>query len=262
MQIQIAEFEGQKFVKVSLQNETVRSESGALHYFRGNIEMESKAPSAGGFLSSMVTGETAFKPTYTGSGEVYFGPPNFGEYHILELNDEEWVIDQGAYVCSDMGVEVSAFRNKASAALLGGEGLFQTRVSGTGQVVVQAPGKLQQIQLHGETLAVDGRFGIARSAGIDFSVRRASKSMLGSVTSGEGLVNVFEGHGTVYIAPVPNLYQNLINQTSYMPGQAAASGGSSGGSTSPLVGIAVLAIVGLMMGGGCLVAVIMALAGG
>ena len=25
-------------------------------------------------------------PTYTGNGEVYFGPPTFGEYHILELN--------------------------------------------------------------------------------------------------------------------------------------------------------------------------------
>ncbi|MCF2150727.1 AIM24 family protein [Desmonostoc muscorum LEGE 12446] len=47
---EVIERESLRLVKVTLQNETVRTESGAMYYIRGNIQMESKAPSAGGFL--------------------------------------------------------------------------------------------------------------------------------------------------------------------------------------------------------------------
>jgi len=209
-QYEIITKEGQKMVKVVLTGDTVRTESGALHYFRGSIQMQSKAPSAGGLISGVLTGETIFKPTYTGKGEVFLGPPHFGEYAILELNNSAWVLDQGAYVCSDMGVKVNAHRNKAVSALLGGEGIFQTKVSGTGKVVIQAPGKLERIHLKGERLAVDGRFAVARTASVDFKVERSSKSIVGSVTSGEGLLNIYQGKGYVLLSPVPNLYKNLM----------------------------------------------------
>lgn len=207
---EVVESEGQKMVRATLEGETIRAESGALHYMRGQVEMESKAPSVGGFFKSAMTGESVFKPTYTGTGEVYLGPPNFGEYEFLELNGEEWILDQGAYVCSDASIEVGAFRNKAMSALVGGEGLFQTSVKGTGTVVVQAPGKVQRLELQGETLSVDGSFAVARSAGVEFSVKRASRSIMGSMTSGEGLLNTFRGTGTVLLAPVPNLYESLV----------------------------------------------------
>ncbi|HLO85980.1 MAG TPA: AIM24 family protein [Nostocaceae cyanobacterium] len=54
---EIIEREGLHLVKVILQNEneTVRTESGALYYMRGKIVMESKPPSAGGFLKALAT---------------------------------------------------------------------------------------------------------------------------------------------------------------------------------------------------------------
>lgn len=251
---EIIEFEGQKLIKATIQNETIRAESGALHYMMGQIEMTSKAPSVGGFLKSMVSGETVFKPTYTGTGEVYFGPPIFGEYFIMQLNNEEWILDQGAYVCSDINVQVDVFRNKALTGLVGGEGLFQTKVSGTGTVILQAPGKVQQLHLQGHTLAVDGGFAIARSSSLDYTVRRASKSLVGSFTSGEGLLNTFTGTGTVLLAPVPNLYQNLINQTRYMPAAQPTAGGGGltklfggGGAMGKIIGIAITIGLFLLM---------------
>jgi Mitochondrial biogenesis AIM24 len=48
---EVIERENLRLVKVTLQNETVRTESGAMHYIRDNIQMESKAPSAGGFVN-------------------------------------------------------------------------------------------------------------------------------------------------------------------------------------------------------------------
>ena len=199
-----------KMIKCLLKDESVRAESGALHYMRGQIEMTSAAPSVGGFLKSLVTSENIFRPTYKGTGEIYFGPPIFGEYMILDLQNEEWILEQGAYVCSDIAIEVGVWRNKALSALLGGEGWFQTSVKGTGKVVMQAPGYVERIDLRGEKLSVDGKFAVARTAGLKFEVQKAAKSILGSMTSGEGLLSTFEGTGAVLIAPVPNVFQNLV----------------------------------------------------
>jgi uncharacterized protein (AIM24 family) len=77
--------------------------------------------------------------------------------------------------------------------------------------VIQAPGKIQRIDLAGDRLSVDGKFAIARSTGLQYEVQRAARSILGSLTSGEGVLSIFEGTGTVLIAPVPNLYQNLVS---------------------------------------------------
>lgn len=203
--------EGLKLIRCLIENETVRAESGALHYMRGRIELTSSPPSMGGFLKSLVTSENIFRPTYQGTGEIFFGPPIFGEYEILDLDNEEWILDQGAYVCSDMTLEIGAWRNKALSAMFGGEGWFQTSVKGSGKVVMQAPGKVQKIELKGEKLSVDGRFALARTASVKFEVQKATKSMLGSLTSGEGLLNIFEGTGTVLIAPVPNMFQQLVS---------------------------------------------------
>jgi uncharacterized protein (AIM24 family) len=203
--------EGLKMVRCVIAGETIRAESGALHYMRGKIEITSSAPSVGGFFKSVVTGENIFRPTYAGTGEIFFGPPIFGEYEILNLAGEEWILEQGSYVASDAGIEISAFRNKAVSALAGGEGWFQTSVKGAGQVVIQAPGTIQRIDLVNDKLSVDGKFAIARTAGLKFEVQKAARSILGSITSGEGLLNIFEGTGTVLIAPVPNVYQNLLS---------------------------------------------------
>ena len=50
---EIVESEGQKMVKATLAGDTLRAESGALHYYQGNISVQSKAPSAGGSPESV-----------------------------------------------------------------------------------------------------------------------------------------------------------------------------------------------------------------
>jgi len=162
-QFEIVAREALKVVRCVINNESVRAESGALHYMRGRIEISTPTPSVGGILKSFVTSENIFRPTYQGTGEIFFGPPIFGEYEILDLQNEEWILEQGSYVCSDMAVEIGVWRNKAFSALLGGEGWYQTLVKGTGKVVMQAPGVVERIELRGEKLSVDGRFALART---------------------------------------------------------------------------------------------------
>jgi len=206
----IEEKEMLKMVRIEMQNASIRCESGAMYYMQGNLQIESKMPSAGGLLKSMVTKETAFKPTISGTGTVYL-EPSFGMFTILELNNEQWILDKGAYYASEMGIEVGAWTNKAISGLFSGEGFFQTQVSGTGKVIVVSNGPLEEIVLNNDKLVVDGSFAVARTAGIQFTVNKATKGLFSSWTSGEGIVNTFTGTGKVLIAPAANRYVSLMN---------------------------------------------------
>ena len=209
--IEIVDTEGMKMVKVILSGDSIRSESGALHYMQGDIEMQTKAPGVGGFLKSMASGEDIFRPTYKGTGEVYFGPPTLGEYHILEI-EGEMILDQGAYICSDLDIEVGVFRNKGMTTMLAsGEGFFQTSVKGKGNVVIHSQGPLQVIHLENDTLTVDGSFAVARDASLQFTTEMLGKSLLSKFAGGEGFVNVIRGTGRVYLSPVPNKLMTLMN---------------------------------------------------
>ncbi|HCT72215.1 MAG TPA: AIM24 family protein [Bacteroidales bacterium] len=199
-----------KMVKVEMQNTIFRCEAGAMYYMQGNLQIESKMPSAGGLLKSMVTKETAFKPTISGTGTVYL-EPSFGEFTIMDLKNETWILDKGAYYASEMGIEVGLWTNKAISGLFSGEGFFQTQVSGTGKVIVVSNGPLEEINLVNDRLVVDGSFAVARTAGIEFTVNKATKGLFSSWTSGEGLVNTFTGTGKVLIAPAANRHVTMMN---------------------------------------------------
>lgn len=203
-QFTVIEQEGMRLVRIDLNNETVRTEAGAMYYMRGRIQMETKAPGLGGFFKAMASGETIFRPTYTGTGELYL-EPSFGNFHIQTLNNEEWIIERGAYVASDAGIEVDVYRDPTLTSLLSGQGFinFQTKVRGTGKVVIAAQGDVQELVLQNDRLVVDGSFVIGRTGAVQYRIEKATKGLFGSVASGEGLVSTFEGSGRVLIAPFP-----------------------------------------------------------
>jgi uncharacterized protein (AIM24 family) len=179
---------------------------------QGNIEIDSQLPSVGGFLKSALTKERAVKPRYRGTG-VIFLEPTFGEVNLLDLRGDAWILDKGAFLACDRSVEVGMFTNKAMSGLFGGEGFFQTQISGHGKVFYLSPGPVQRIEMDGsETLTVDGSFAVARTASLEFEVAKATKGMFSSWTSGEGIVNKFRGRGAVMIAPVPNRFRTLMTQ--------------------------------------------------
>ena len=103
-------------------------------------------------------------------------------------------------------------QRNVSSALLGGEGIFQIRLSGSGLVVLESPvpaSEIDVVELNNETLKVDGNFVILRSEGIAFTVERSAKTLIGSAVSGEGLVNVYKGTGSVWMAPSIKIYNTF-----------------------------------------------------
>lgn len=210
-----------QMAKITLRDNSCVLEAGALHYLRGNIEIEVPKAKLSGFMKGALTKEAATRPRYKGSGEVYL-EPTFGEINVLELNGDAWVLDRGSFLASDAGVELGVFTNKAWSGLVGGEGFFQTKVSGSGKVFFQSDGVCERIELKDEKLVVDGSFAVARSAKLEFNVEKATKGLIGTLRSGEGFVNVIRGTGTVLIAPIPNRTQRLFRRLDVL-GQLASS---------------------------------------
>lgn len=198
-----------KVPKITLKQATVTVEAGAMHYMLGNIQIQAQMPSVGGFIKSKLTKERAVRPTYSGTGDIFL-EPTFGEVNLLTLAGEEWILDKGAFLACDATVEVGMYTNKAVSGFFGGEGFFQTSVKGHGKVLFHSGGPLETVDLRGETLTVDGSFAVARTAGLEFRVEKATGKMFSSWMSGEGLVNRFTGHGRVLIAPVPNRFLSMM----------------------------------------------------
>ncbi|WP_249862621.1 AIM24 family protein [Paenibacillus konkukensis] len=221
-----------KQVKITLQNSSVLLESGALHFMKGRIDVQNNAGGVGGmlkkFISSGLTGESMFKPVYSGSGDIYL-EPSFGHYLLVELHDEELVADKGMFYACEASVSVGVERMKnLSSAIAGGEGLFQTKLSGSGLCVLSSPvpdHEIVKIKLNNEKLQVDGNFALLRKGNIQYSVEKSSKSIFGSLTSGEGLLQTFTGTGEVWVAPTQSVYEQL--KTHRLGGLTKAGGSSN-----------------------------------
>ncbi len=210
-----------KQIKITLKDSAITTERGALYFHKGNISTECKTGGVGGLAKKLIkntlTNESAFTPTYSGTGEIFL-EPGFSHYILLELKDEAIIVDKGMFYCCETGisVEVSTQKN-LSSGLFGGEGLFQTKISGTGLCVLAIPVPLTEVlkyELKNEKMQVDGNFVFLRSASLNFTVERSEKNLVGNLTSGDGALQTFEGTWIVWMAPTQFVYRAL-SQCSY-----------------------------------------------
>lgn len=203
---EVHQLEGMRYVTAELDDEMIRAEAGALGYHTGDIAIRSKLlPSIRGAIRSALAEEAIYRPEYTGTGVVTL-ESSLGGFHILDLKDEVWILEAGTYWASEGSVDVSYKRERFLTALWLGEGLIylQTRVQGSGKVVVTTRGPVEEVTLEqGQKLRVDGRHVICRSETVSYVAERATRNFLGRYTAGEGLVRVFTGPGKLLLNPAP-----------------------------------------------------------
>ena len=204
-------------IAIYILNSGAKVEAGAMSYFQGPLEMTTGVNDLGQAIgkafSNKLTGERIVTPEYRGSGLLVL-EPNFKHFIVVELEPGESIIcDKGCYVASSLGVRVEpCFAGNVTGSLLGGEGIFQQKITGPGVVILESPVpefELGKIELNNDTLKVDGNFVLLRSASIGMSVERSSRTLIGSAMSGEGLVNVYRGTGFIWMAPSIKIYDAL-----------------------------------------------------
>ncbi len=234
-------------VEISLDgSKSVKTQAGAMQMIIGNVEMATGVTGAKGFLSSMVkaavTNETAVKPEYTGNGQVILEPTY---KHILLQNVADWgpgglVIEDGMFLASEGTVAHNVVENTQSlgTALVSGEGLYNLCFTGAGVVALESYVPLEELieyELDNDVLKVDGSMAVCWSGSLKFSVEKTTKSVLGSLASGEGLVNVYRGTGKIWVSPVAGT-KDSAPQTMASSQNSSKEASSSGGLLGALLG--------------------------
>lgn len=207
-----------------LTNSSVKMEPGAMSYFQGNIEMVSGVTvgnAVGRFFTSRVTGERMAQPEYTGTGIVVL-EPSFKHFIVLEMQQgEQIIVDKGMFYAAEGTVNISpVMQQSISAALGGGEGIFQILITGPGIVILECAVPMDEIniiEMENDCVKVDGNFAVLRSANLAFTVERSARSLIGSAVSGEGLVNVYRGTGQLWLAPTLKVYKYICGGVNTMP---------------------------------------------
>ena len=198
-------------VVVDLKESSCILSAGAMQWTAGAIQAQTDIKSAGDLFGKVikgaVSGESAVKPLYKGTGLVVLEPTY--KYILLE-EVENWagglVLDDGMFLACDGNVQQKiARRSNLSSALAGGEGLFNLCLAGKGVAVLESPvprEELIEITLNNDEIKIDGNYAVAWSNTLQFTTERSSKSLIGSSVTGEGLVNVYRGTGKILMAPV------------------------------------------------------------
>ena len=206
-------------------------QSGSMQWMSGNVQATSGVKGIGDLfgkaLKGAVTKESAVKPVYVGEGCLVLEPT----YKYIILQDvSKWgavgmTIEDGMFLACDARVKRNVVaRKNVSSAVLGGEGLFNMSLQGTGVGALECnvpENELIEVELENDELKIDGNLAVCWSSNLDFTVERTTKTLVGSAVSGEGLVNVYRGTGRVLMSPVAPT-SSLCESTNTISAKAAA----------------------------------------
>jgi uncharacterized protein (TIGR00266 family) len=182
--------------------DTVIAESGAMASRSATLSMKTGF-SGGlipGLLKKFLGGESLFVNTFTNQTqqplELVLTQSTIGDVSCLELKGDSICFQPGAYIAHtpgiNMGVQWAGF-----ASFFAGEGLFKLKLSGQGLVFFGAYGGLTEKKMNGEFIVDSGHL-VAYDPSIKMAIKMAG-GLVGSVTSGEGLVNRLSGQGRIYL---------------------------------------------------------------
>ena len=192
-------------------DQSVIAQKGTMQLMIGGVTAQTDVSDAGDlvkkFVGGKVTGEKGIKPRYSGEGLLVL-EPSF-RYIILE-SLKEWpgglIVEDGMFLACEGNTELQvAARQNVSSAVLGREGLFNTVMKGIGVIALESPvprDELIEINMKDDVVKIDGNMAVAWSAELKFTVERTTPTLVGSMMSGEGLVNTYRGTGRILVAPV------------------------------------------------------------
>ena len=187
-------------------------QAGSMQWMAGHVKATTGIKGVGDFVGKMVKGaitkETAVKPEYVGNGILVL-EPTYKYLIVVDVGswgDKGMTIEDGIfYACSGTVKNKLTARKTISSTVLGKEGFFNLSLVGEGVAALESNvpyEELIEVELDNDELKIDGNLAVCWSSGLEFTVERSTKTLVGSAVSGEGLVNVYRGTGKVLMSPV------------------------------------------------------------
>lgn len=179
------------------------AQAGAMASMSGGLAMETEF--AGGLLAACLRkflgGETLFVNQFTNrtreSLTLVLTQSLVGDMASITLRGDTMCFQPGAYIAHTGNIQTGVHWAGFSS-WLAGEGLFKLKLSGSGTIFFGAYGGIQKQKLSQDGLVVDSGHLVAYQPSVQMKIGMAT-GLIGSVTSGEGLVNRLSGEGTVYL---------------------------------------------------------------
>ncbi|KAG2489729.1 hypothetical protein HYH03_011836 [Edaphochlamys debaryana] len=217
------------------EGDSIKSNGGVMVTMSHNVEIDTKLEGGvgGSLLACCCTGRSMFLSHYKllpgqgPRGDVLLAPPVPGEIMLLHLDGSTgWIVQPTGFLACDDSINIGVKMLDAAQGCCGGEGFFVSEATGRGRLLVCSYGAIARYDLQpGEKRKIDSGYCVAWTSGMDWSIAKATKSLVKSVISGEGLVNQYTGPGTVFVQTrsLANLAGALIP---YLP--SGGGGGSVG----------------------------------
>jgi len=183
--------------------DSIIAESGAMVSMDAQLSL--KTSFSGGFFSGLLKkffgGESLFVNTYTNNTnqtlQLVLTQSAIGDISNIDLlGGKEICFQPGAYIAHTPGVKIG-IEWAGITSWLAGEGLFKLKLSGEGRVFFGAYGGLTQKRINGEFIVDTGHL-VAYEPGLKMKLGLPG-GLIGSITSGEGLVNRISGQGDIYL---------------------------------------------------------------
>jgi len=181
------------------------SESGAMYRASANVDIDvtTRSRGSGGLLSGvkrLLGREHFFFSTYTAQngqpGEVGLAPTHQGEVFLVDVDPgTNWVCAGGSYLGSSNGLKLDT-KFQGLKGFVSGESLVFVEVSGSGQLLVNAFGRIVETEV-GEGMVIDTGHLVAFESTLTYTITKAGSSWLQSWLAGEGFVMNFRGNGRV-----------------------------------------------------------------
>ncbi|OHD55091.1 MAG: TIGR00266 family protein [Spirochaetes bacterium GWF1_49_6] len=190
-------------LRVNLQaGENIKAEAGAMVAMSPSIELKAKTTGKGflGAIGAMVGGESLFSSVFTANaaGELLITPATPGDIVHVKLAGQTLMAQAGAYLAGTVDLQISA--QGSLKALIGGEGLFLSKITGTGDLFLGSYGAILMKELApGEVYIVDTGHMVAWESQVQYKLKKAAKGLFSTMASGEGLVGEYTGPGKLWL---------------------------------------------------------------
>lgn len=187
-------------------NETITCEVGAMIAMSNGFTVETTTRKKGGGggimkgLKRMFAGENLFLNHFTATEPdqtLFIGPALMGDVIDYPLTGGTLIVQGSSWLASSPGIDVDATWQGIGKALFSGEGMFWVKCSGTGDLLLNSFGAIYCVDVTDEYVVDTGHI-VAFEETLNFSIGKASGSLVGSILGGEGLVCKFSGQGKLY----------------------------------------------------------------
>ena len=197
--------------------ETIKTTAGAMSWMTENIDVEVTTGGVMKGIARMFSGESMFFSYYTAgmdNQEIAFASSLPGTILNVKMEGRNLIAQKTAYLASEKTVDIeSIFTKKFASGLLGGEGFVLQKLSGHGELFLEADGSLTEYNLGpGETLLVDQGHVFLFEESVSYEIKTI-KGMKNVFFGGEGLFLVkLIGPGKVILQsmPISNLAARII----------------------------------------------------